>query len=142
MRYINDIILHCTDTPAGREVSRHELDEWHRARGWRGCGYHYIVHQDGSVERGRPISQPGAHCFGHNAHSIGIVYVGGRSNSGEYLDTRTEAQKTALKKLVYNLCKMYHCGVHGHHDYNNSKPCPCFDVHKEFTSLAEKARNI
>lgn len=142
MRYINEIIIHCTDTPPGREVSKAELDTWHQARGWRCCGYHYIVHLDGTVERGRPISQPGAHCYGHNAHSIGIVYVGGRSNTGDTDDTRTESQKSALRKLVWNLCKMYKCGVHGHREYNKNKACPCFSVQDEFANMAEKARKI
>lgn len=142
MRYINDIILHCTDTPAGREVTKVELDSWHRQRGFQGCGYHYIVHLDGSIERGRPISQPGAHCIGHNAHSIGVVYVGGRDEKGDFADTRTPAQKSALKKLVWKLLVLYRCGVHGHKEYNSQKACPCFSVQDEFTNMVARARNI
>ena len=33
MRPINEIILHCTATPEGREVSVKEIDEWHKGRG-------------------------------------------------------------------------------------------------------------
>ena len=30
MRPVTLLILHCTATPAGREVSRAEVDRWHR----------------------------------------------------------------------------------------------------------------
>lgn len=133
-RYINDIIIHCTATPAGKEVTKAEIDRWHRDRGWRGIGYHYIVHLDGSIERGRAISQPGAHCYGHNAHSIGVCYIGGQDESGRPSDTRTPAQKESLLQLTAKLIKMYRCSVHGHNEYSD-KACPCFDVQREYGQL-------
>lgn len=136
-RYINDIIVHCTATRAGREVSRAEVDAWHRARGFRIIGYHYLIHLDGAVERGRPISQAGAHCLGHNAHSVGICYVGGLGTDGQPCDTRTKAQKAALLKLVCKLVKMYRCDVHGHRDYA-AKACPCFDAHAEYSGIYKR----
>jgi len=139
MRYINDIIIHCTDTPPAHDWGRAEIDACHKANGWRGIGYHYVVKRDGTVERGRAISQPGAHCYGHNAHSIGVVYVGGRDDNGNCADTRTDAQKEALKKLIWKLLLMYKCRVHGHHDYNSGKLCPCFNVQKEFSEMAKRA---
>ena len=97
--------------------------------------------EDGTVERGRAISQPGAHCKGHNAHSIGVAYIGGLDANGQPCDTRTREQKTAMTKLIFNLCKMYHCGVVGHNRYAN-KACPCFDAYREYQKLAERARQI
>lgn len=133
-RYINDIIVHSTATPSGRDVTAKDVDTWHKARGWRGIGYHYLVRLDGTVERGRAISQPGSHCRGHNAHSIGVVYAGGTDAAGHAQDTRTEAQKAALLKLLASLVKMYHCQVHGHRDYA-ATDCPSFDAQTEYAGL-------
>ena len=133
-RYINDIIVHSTATPEGRDVTRTDIDAWHKARGWKGIGYHYLVRIDGTIERGCAISQPGSHCRGHNAHSIGIAYVGGTDAHGRPQDTRTEAQKAAMLKLLAELVKMYHCRVHGHRDYAQTD-CPSFDAAKEYEGL-------
>lgn len=141
MRYINDIIIHCTATPAGMEVTAADVDSWHRQRGWRCIGYHYLVRLDGTVERGRAISQPGSHCFGHNAHSIGIAYAGGLDAEMRPADTRTEAQRAALLKLVTHLTAMYRCRVHGHRDYA-PRDCPCFDVASEYGRIYEQICKI
>ena len=74
MRHINEIIIHCSATPEGRDYTVADIDRWHKARGWRGIGYHYVIYRDGSVHAGRPVEQIGAHCTGHNANSIGICY--------------------------------------------------------------------
>lgn len=132
MRKINEIIIHCTATPEGREVSVKEIDRWHRNRGFDGIGYHYIIHLDGSVEAGRPVDRVGAHCLGHNHNSIGVCYVGGVDKEMKPKDTRTEAQKHAVKELVSKLCMLYPgCTIHGHNEFAK-KACPCFDVKKEF----------
>ena len=118
-----------------------EIDAWHKDRGWKRIGYHYVVHLDGSVERGRAISQPGAHCYGHNAHSIGVAYVGGLDASGQPDDTRTDAQRAALLQLITRLVKVYHCRVHGHRDYA-AKDCPCFDVHADYDNIYKQVMQI
>lgn len=143
MRMINDIIIHCSATRPKVDVGAKEIRQWHTqpepyGRGWRDIGYHYVIRLDGTIERGRPISRAGAHCVGHNAHSIGICYVGGLDDAGEAADTRTPAQKSALIKLIYNLITVYRCDVHSHHDYNSSKPCPCFDAHEEYSPIYQK----
>ena len=128
MRTITEIIIHCTATEAEFPVTKATIDQWHKARGWKGCGYHFIIHQDGSIDIGRPISEIGAHCKGHNAHSIGIVYVGGMLN-GKASDTRTFEQVLSLKYLIKTLCRIFTTitAVKGHNEYSN-KECPCFNV--------------
>lgn len=143
MRYINKIIVHCTDTPARRDVSIEDVRKWHTSspplgRGWRNVGYHYLVRLDGSVERGMPISSAGIHCKGHNAHSIAVCYVGGRDADGKTADTRTDAQRAALLKLLATLTRMYRCKIYGHHDFNPAKACPCFDAQAEYRGLYEQ----
>ncbi|MBO5749348.1 MAG: N-acetylmuramoyl-L-alanine amidase, partial [Bacteroidaceae bacterium] len=75
MRRIDKIIVHCTATPEGREVSVKEIDRWHRERGFKCIGYHYVIGLDGKVSEGRPIEEIGAHCTGQNSHSVGVCYV-------------------------------------------------------------------
>ena len=49
------IVVHCSDTEDGKNFTEKDIDRWHRAQGWAyGCGYHYVVQIDGTVERGRP----------------------------------------------------------------------------------------
>ena len=69
MRKIDDIIIHCTATAEGRDVSVADIRRWHKARGFVDVGYHYVVYLDGSVHEGRPLAQVGAHCRGHNAYA-------------------------------------------------------------------------
>jgi hypothetical protein len=44
---------------------------------------------DGTIEQGRELEAVGAHTKGHNAHSIGICYIGGLDKNGKPKDTRT-----------------------------------------------------
>lgn len=132
MRKIDEIIIHCSATPEGRDHSVADITAWHRARGFRTIGYHYLVHIDGRVERGRPESEIGAHCLDHNARSIGVCYVGGlASDCKTPKDTRTPEQRRMLRELVKGLQRKYRgAKVYGHRDFA-AKACPCFDVATE-----------
>ena len=103
MRKINFIILHCSATKEGVSVTVNDIDRWHKERGFAKIGYHFVVYLDGSIHKGRPIEEIGAHCKGRNSDSIGICYVGGLDKSGKPKDTRTPAQKEALLKLLRTL---------------------------------------
>lgn len=128
MRKITEIIIHCSATPEGREVSVGEIDCWHRQRGFKCVGYHYIVMLDGTVKRGRPVEQVGAHCTGHNRNSIGVCYIGGCDSKMRPKDTRTSAQRESLRQLVAELKREYpEASVHGHREFS-AKACPSFDV--------------
>lgn len=132
MRKITEIIIHCSATKEGKYFTVEDIDRWHRKRGFDGIGYHFVIYPDGSIHAGRPTCQIGAHCKGHNAHSIGICYVGGLSTDGKPKDTRTAAQKASLRALVEQLKEEFPLAtVHGHNEFAN-KACPCFDVQKEF----------
>lgn len=135
MRTINKIIVHCTDTPEGREVTVKDITQWHKEKGYTTIGYHYVVYLDGSVHTGRPVGKIGAHCKGHNADSIGVCYVGGRDRQGEPCDTRTEAQKETLQNLIKKLLTKYPSAkVYGHRDFA-ARDCPCFDAKAEYEEL-------
>ena len=136
MRKINEIIVHCSATPEGKDFTAKDIDSWHKQQGFDCIGYHYVIDLDGTIELGRPLSQEGAHCKsgGHNRNSIGICYIGG-CKDGRNVDTRTPAQRKALQKLISELVATFHCDVWGHHDFNPGKDCPCFDAHAEYHYL-------
>lgn len=133
MRKIDMIIVHCTATPRGRDVTVADIDRWHRMRGFDCIGYHYVVMLDGRIEPGRPVDKAGAHCKGYNQRSIGIAYVGGVECDGTTpADTRTPSQRAALRVLIENLKKKYNVTtVRGHRDFA-AKACPCFDAMTEY----------
>ena len=111
-----------------------DIDRYHRSLGWKGCGYHYVIPTDGTVEVGRPEAVIGSHCRNHNRHSIGVCYIGGLAADGKTpMDTRTPAQKLALKRLLAELHRRYPKAlILGHRDLDPSKACPCFNASKEY----------
>ncbi|MCM1519546.1 MAG: N-acetylmuramoyl-L-alanine amidase [Lachnoclostridium sp.] len=136
MRKIDLIIVHCTATPRGRQVSVADIDRWHRQRGFKCIGYHYVVGLDGQVSTGRDEAVIGAHCSGKNATSIGVVYVGGvEADCVTPADTRTPAQREALRQLLLKLKAKYPgAQIRGHRDFA-AKACPSFDATAEYASL-------
>ena len=136
MRKIDTIIIHCSAVRPYQTSSAAEIDRWHKEMGWKSIGYHFVIRRDGSVEAGRPVREIGAHCKGHNAHSIGVCYEGGLNFSGEPADTRTQEQKSSLTLLLHGLKQTYpKAQIYGHKDFNSHKACPCFDAHSEYSSL-------
>ena len=136
MRKINKIIVHCSATPEGKDFTAADIDRWHRQRGWRCIGYHYVIELDGSIHKGRDESVIGAHCSGQNANSIGVCYVGGVAKDGKTpKDTRTDAQKHSLLELLKELKANYpYATIHGHRDFAE-KACPCFDAKYEYKDI-------
>ena len=132
MRPINRIIIHCAATPEGKDYTVEDIDRWHRERGFREIGYHYVIYRDGSIHSGRDLAKIGAHCKGYNTGSIGICYIGGCAADGKTpKDTRTPEQKKALRQLVESLKTRFpNATVHGHREFAN-KACPSFDVQKD-----------
>lgn len=137
MRKITLLILHCSATREGEDYTVEDIDRWHARRGFgkRGIhiGYHYVVYRDGSLHTGRPLEDEGAHTLHHNAHSIGICYIGGVAADGRTpKDTRTPSQRIALEALVLLLrLRFPRATVHGHCEFA-AKACPSFDVKAEF----------
>lgn len=136
MRTINYIVVHSTATPAGRAVTVGDIDRWHKARGWQGIGYHYVIGLNGERWQGRNESEIGAHVLNYNHESIGVVYVGGtQSDCRTPQDTRTEAQKRELITLLKELKMKYKTAkILGHRDLN-ATACPSFDAKNEYKNL-------
>jgi len=135
MRDIDLVVIHCSATPEGRDVSTDEIRQWHLDRGWSDIGYHFVVELDGSVHDGRPLEIAGAHAKGHNANSIGVCYVGGLDESGGAKDTRTPEQEKALVELLEDLKDKYpEAQIIGHRDVSD-KECPSFDATDEYMNI-------
>lgn len=118
MRDITTHIVHCSDSTFGDAA---EIDRWHKARGWRGIGYHFVILPNGTLEMGRPLNEIGAHVRGHNQNSIGTCLIG----KTEF----TPAQFTALKTLHLALQGVFpRLTACGHRDFDKYKTCPNFEV--------------
>lgn len=138
MRVIDKIIIHCSATIEGKNFGVQDIATWHIEKGLRNIGYHFVIYLDGTIKKGRPIEESGAHCLGQNKNSIGICYIGGIDKNGQPKDTRTAAQVRAMDNLVKELLEELrfiqpglNISVHGHREYAN-KACPCFDAHQEY----------
>ena len=142
MRTITLLVIHCSAVKPDQTSSAAQIDTWHRKDNhWKfGIGYHYVIRRDGTIEPGRPEWMVGAHCLNHNAHSLGICYEGGLDIRGDPADTRTPAQKEALRWLLGQLHRAYpRAVILGHHDLDPRKPCPCIkDVADESADLQPK----
>ena len=124
---IRKIVVHCTASPVN--TTREMVDEWHRARGWAGIGYHYLIQAGGIVRKGRPDHLPGAHARGHNTGSLGVC-VSGDTRAGHPWSYDQERQ---LVLLLADLCRAYRLdssAVVGHCELDpEGKPdCPGVDM--------------
>lgn len=130
MRQIKSLVVHCSATPEGRDVSAADIAGWHKAKGWETIGYHFVVRLDGSVEKGRPVEKAGAHVAGHNANTIGICLIGGTDKAGKPKATFTAAQLQSLRALLLTLREDFpSADIKGHRDFPKvAKACPSFDV--------------
>lgn len=118
MRHITTHIIHCSDSTFG---DASEIDRWHKARGWRGIGYHFVILPSGEIEVGRPMNQVGAHVRGHNKHSVGTCLIGKTDF--------TPAQMTTLQVLHLTLKAMVpKLEAYGHRDFDRHKTCPNFEA--------------
>lgn len=137
MRKIDKIIVHCTATIEGVHWTVDDIRKWHMEQNhWDDIGYHYVIYLDGSIHKGRDEETVGAHCYGYNAHSIGVCYVGGlEKGTKKAKDTRTPQQKEALIRLLMELvCRYPDAQILGHRDLANRK-CPCFDAKEEYKTI-------
>jgi len=139
MRDISKLVIHCTDSLSGDAAL---IDAWHRARGWKRIGYHYVIlngyptpdslrlsrpefWSDGVVQTGRDIASVGAHVRGHNHDSIGICLIGRHQF--------THQQFTALSRLIGGLMRRFPgADVFGHYELLRTgdppKTCPNIDM--------------
>ena len=136
MRLVKEIIIHCSATREGQQISVDTIRDWHLAKGWNDIGYHFYIDLDGTINKGRDIDKIGAHCKGHNRNSIGICYCGGVEADGKTpKDTRTQEQKDSLLHVLKTLKAMYpEAVIYSHNEFAN-KACPSFDATGEYEDI-------
>jgi len=131
-RYKTEFIaVHCSATSEKMNIGKEDIDRWHRAKGWFGIGYHYVIRRDGTVEEGRPHDVAGAHVQGYNSQSVGICMVGGvNSSDTKAANNFTPEQFESLKDVLKTLKGFYpEAKIQGHRDFPDvHKDCPSFDV--------------
>lgn len=142
MKYL---VLHCTATPEGREVTSKEIRHWHTdpvskgGRGWKQVGYTDLFHLDGTVERLVRNNEDAEvdpwevtnGAAGYNSVSRHVVYAGGVAKDGKTpKDTRTAGQLKAMRDYVRDFHERFpQIRIVGHRDLPGvKKACPSFDV--------------
>lgn len=149
MNKINKIFIHHSASEWG---TANIIRQWHLDKGWRNCGYHFIIlngiltYDDyknnrifdsmiGQIEVGRPINadpwldanEQGAHAYGYNDDSIGICLI---HDEKPYKPEMINS----LHKIVLDLMNKFDINVEnvlGHYEVETGKPhCPSIDMNK------------
>lgn len=152
MARLRYLVIHCTATPEGREVTSAEIRHWHcdpkpRGRGWRQVGYTDMFHLNGGCERLVNNNEDAEvdpwevtnGAAGFNGVSRHIVYVGGVDKAMLPKDTRTDAQRKAMERYVKNFHRKHpDVRIVGHRELNPSKACPSFPVQEWLRQIGIK----
>ncbi len=150
MAELKYLVLHCTATAEGREVTSNEIRAWHTnpvskgGRGWKQVGYTDMFHLNGKTERLVQNNEDanvdsweitnGA--TGYNTISRHVVYVGGVAKDGKTpKDTRTPAQLRALEAYVKDFHRRFPKVKIVGHNQLAAKACPSFDVRAWLKSI-------
>ena len=164
MRQIDNLVIHCADTPDGAYFDVDDIRDWHTdPKPLDGGKYRYKSKTYNSKEElpikvrnkeGRGWSDVGYHYIilldgqiqkGREDKIQGAHVGGHNSNSigicyiggGHGVDTRTTPQKASLVHLIATLRRLYPDSVVlGHRDFEGvKKKCPNFDAENEYKYL-------
>ena len=153
MAQLKRLVLHCTATPEGREVSATDIRHWHcdpvnkGGRGWKQVCYTDMIHLDGKVERLVDNNEDAQvdpweitnGAKGYNITSRHVVYVGGVAADGKTpKDTRTPAQKKAMEAYVKDFRRRFPSIPVVGPNQLAAKACPSFDVRAWLESIGIK----
>jgi N-acetylmuramoyl-L-alanine amidase len=135
-RDVSEIIVHYSDTFTNAHLNARDLTT---LTGSGDNAYHLIILRDGSIQRGVPINQPGAHCpvNNHDAYSIGVCMVGGVNVPSGTEDLYEVSNARGITSSQYNT--LYYVfkaffdqfpggQALGHMDTDASQDDPGFDV--------------
>ena len=110
-----------TDANLLADTSEHTakaMELWHLGKGWDGLGYHYVIHKDGTVWKGRPEHRNGAHARGYNTKSIGICLAGNFDATDP-----TAEQTESLRKLMLDIKTRHDIKKINPHRHYANKTC-------------------
>lgn len=152
------LVIHCTATPEGRNVSSDDIRSWHlspvpKGRGWKQVGYSDMIHLDGTVENLVKYNNDSIvdaweitnGASGINSKSRHVVYVGGcpKGDLTSAKDTRTPEQLKALEQYVKKTIQYYpNILIAGHYHFQPNKFCPSFNVEDWLKSIRVSDKNI
>lgn len=118
------IIIHCSDTENGKSVSNQQIDSWHRARGFKKIGYHFVIDVNGEINKGRNTDEMGAHTEGHNMGSVGICLIG----KNKYSVSQFNSLRGLLNEIVGEF-EIPLWNIYGHYEFDrHGKTCPGFRI--------------
>lgn len=134
----DQIVIHHTGNPTDDDLSAEQIHASHLAQGWSGIGYHYVIRKDGTIERGRPDNTVGAHAYGHNRDTVGIMLCGNFE-----VAQPTDAQIEAAACLVAWLGEKYGLSINkstviGHRDLM-ATACPGAHLYADLDTIRGKA---
>lgn len=147
------LVIHCTATPEGREVTGSEIRRWHCApkakggRGWKQVGYTDVFHLNGGIERLVGNNEDAEvdpwevtnGAKGYNSVSRHVVYVGGCDKTLRPKDTRTAEQKRSMEKYVKDFHRKHpEVKIVGHGQLCKGKDCPSFSVPRWLQEIGVK----
>lgn len=152
MKKLKFLVIHCSATPKGRQVTKADIEKWHlQERGWSKVGYTDLIDIEGNLINLTPFDQDDDvegweltnGVRGINQISRHIVYAGGKSRDMvRYEDTRTLKQFEAMTDYVrYTVLRHPHILVAGHNQFA-AKACPSFDVPDYCKQIGIGSKNI
>lgn len=142
VRHVTRVFLHCTDSDAvflvGTRLAR-EVDSWHKANGWTGIGYSFVVDKAGEIVTGRPLElQPAAQLGPDGQGNVAAIAISVHGSKDF-----TPASLAATHALLVAIDAAYLATgapvtFHGHCEID-PRPCPVYP-YRQVHSLDERGR--
>ena len=135
MRSIKYLVVHCSATSSKATVEAIK-SYWKNTLGWKNVGYHKIIEADGNIVTLAPDEMITNGVKGFNTNCLHVCYIGGVKN-GKGFDTRTDAQKESLIKVLKQWKENHPSAIiQGHKDFPRvAKECPSFNAKDEYSDL-------
>ena len=124
-RKVNRVFIHCSASDVPSHDNVEVIRQWHLARGFDDIAYHFFVHKNGTISRGRDLEKTPASQHGQNVGTLAICLHGYR------VEKFTKAQVKALQDISLYIHKIYYERVsfHGHKEVAH-KACPIIDYRR------------
>lgn len=126
-------------TPAAEVQLLRQYDAQHRAKGWDGIGYSFIVGPSGRVYEGRG-QKVGSHTEGHNSVGFGICFLG---NFEQAVPTAAAMMAAAdlMSHLVSVRALLHDFILRGHRD-TKATACPGAALYRDLPKLRRLASTM
>jgi N-acetylmuramoyl-L-alanine amidase len=124
------LVIHHSVTPPTTTLG--DIDAMHRARGWNGIGYHFVIQRDaaghGHLKRARPDTMTGAHAgvTWWNKNALGLCVIGCFHPGYKFSERMSDALYSEVFEAARHIMDVYNIpGDHlrGHRDIK-ATACP------------------